>query len=234
MNSPHLEKLISPATRKEFPRDIETAVLMSLPVCIVKVGRLSINVVHDELRRRNISIECPVSNRDLRGCLVAQADHGLIFVDGEDPSDERRFTVAHEAAHFLVDYLEPRARALVHFGESIRAVLDNQREPTSEEKVSAFLARVPLHAHVHIMSRDGDGGHFHCECRADDLAYEMLAPFNELQRAIPLDRTKPGMRASTMAVLRDTFGLPEAAAADYARRLYPREPLIPLRALLGL
>ncbi|HZQ09243.1 MAG TPA: ImmA/IrrE family metallo-endopeptidase [Anaerolineae bacterium] len=35
----------------------------------------------------------------------------MIFLDGSDPANEQRITVAHEIAHFLVDYQMPRARA---------------------------------------------------------------------------------------------------------------------------
>jgi len=217
----------------QFPRDIETAVLVSLPACIVKVGRLSVDVVHEELRRRNIAIQCPVGNRALRGCLVAQADRGLIFVDGEDPPYELRFTVAHEAAHFIVDYLEPRAEAIAHFGDSIRAVLDHWREPTPEENVDAFLGRVPLRAHVHLMARDGWGDHLHCESRADDLAYEMLAPERHVRKAVAATPDIRDAREAATEILGSKFGLPGGACTDYAKRLYPRRPLTPLKKLLG-
>lgn len=234
MTSSYLSALTTPRNESGFPRDIETAVLISLPACIVKVGRLSVSIVHDELIRRNIAIRCPVGNRNLRGCLVAQADRGLIFVDGEDPPEEQRLTVAHEAAHFVVDYLEPRAQALARFGESIRAVLDAAREPTQEEKVDAFLGRVPLRAHVHLMSRLGDGDHLHCESRADELAYEMLAP-KRLVNALVSTAAPNGNRRNVCAdILVTRFGLPPAAAKDYASRLYPHEPLVPLKNLLGL
>ncbi|MFN8557423.1 MAG: ImmA/IrrE family metallo-endopeptidase [Dehalococcoidia bacterium] len=40
----------------------------------------------------------------------------MIIVDSSDAPDEVRFTVAHEAAHFLLDYEQPRARAVAALG----------------------------------------------------------------------------------------------------------------------
>ncbi len=214
----------------DFPRDISLAVLASLPLSIVSVGRLSIELVNAQLARRNIGIECGVENRQLRGCLVAEGDVGFIFIDGLDHEAERRFSVAHETAHYLVDYLSPRRRAVAHFGDMIQPVLDGLRPPDQEEKVDAFLARVPLRAHVHVMERDGQGQP-HCESLADDLAYEMLAP----RRLVRLQVQGQGREAVKAAsgLLVAKFGLPPGAAMDYASMLFGRVAPIPIRTLLG-
>jgi Zn-dependent peptidase ImmA (M78 family) len=39
---------------------------------------------------------------------MARAGHGFISLDGSDADDERRFSLAHELAHFLLDYQDPR------------------------------------------------------------------------------------------------------------------------------
>ena len=46
------------------------------------------------------------------------------LVDANDPDNERRFTTAHELAHFLLDYAEPRRKAIEALGEGIVPVLD--------------------------------------------------------------------------------------------------------------
>jgi hypothetical protein len=217
-----------------FPRDVEAAVLTALPVCVVRVGQLSLEVVQEELERRRIRVACGIPDRPLRGCLVARSDVGFIFVDSTDSIEEQRFTVAHEAAHYLVDYSIPRTQALKHFGEPIREVLDGKRLPSAEERIDGFLARVPLGAHVHIMSRNPDGYDGACEVRADALAYEILAPSRSVRQTL-IDRHPNGDRREAAAqILITEYGFPEAPARDYAAMLYQRTPLVPLKTLLGL
>lgn len=219
---------------KKYPRDVESAVLTTLPLSIVLVGKLSIEAVHVQLARRNIPVRCDLDNRPLRGCLVADGDVAFIFVDSGDPTDERRFTIAHEAAHFIVDYLEPRAKVLELFGERIRPVLDGRRTPTNEEKVDAHLARVPLQAHVHVMAREQAGQHAGCESRADALAYGIMAPAYDVRRKVAAAPGPGDVRAAAADVLVHAFGLPRPAAAEYATALYPAPTVTPLRTLLGL
>ncbi len=216
-----------------FPRDIQTDVLLTLNVAIVLLGRLSVDAVNGELKRRRLGITCDVPDRLLSGCLVARADFGLIFVDGSDPVEEQRFTVAHEAAHFVVDYCEPRNAARKRFGDGILSVFDGQRDPSDEERVDAFLARVPLKTHLHLMARDGRHAIAACESRADNLAFNFLAPPSIVRRLV--SQRRAGDRAATASrILVETFGLPIGPAQVYGRRLYPPDPNIPLRKLLGL
>ena len=155
------------------------------------------------------------SDRRLRGALVAFADHGILFLDGADHEAEQRFTAAHEAAHFVLDYLLPRRRALALLGDGIRPVLDGERPPTCEERIDAALTACPLGLHVHLLDRrDPTGRVALAEDRVDRLARELLAPADELDRRF--DGCPPA-EADLVAALIDDYGLPAAEAAAHAR-----------------
>ena len=64
----------------------------------------------------------------------------MIFVDGTDPDSQRRFTIAHEVAHFLYRLPASRQSAIEKYGEQITGVMDGQRHPTVSERVVAVLA----------------------------------------------------------------------------------------------
>src|SRR5213594_1213519 len=91
-----------------FPRDIEKAVALKLPLAIVKLPRVTVPVVRRWLQLRRVRAVVPDDRRDLMGCLVAYRGFGVAFISGADSGDEQRLTVAHETAHFLHDYMLPR------------------------------------------------------------------------------------------------------------------------------
>lgn len=93
-----------------FPRDLEAAILWGLPLAIVKLPRLRPGAVDDWFRRRGRAHGVGGADRALRACLVAFRGRGVIFLDAADAAAEFRFSLAHEAAHFIVDYLVPRER----------------------------------------------------------------------------------------------------------------------------
>ncbi|MFZ0927275.1 MAG: ImmA/IrrE family metallo-endopeptidase [Syntrophobacteraceae bacterium] len=182
------------------------------------------------LLRNKIPFVHTQAYRKLRACLIAKAGNGILFLDGGDPEKERCFSLAHELAHFLCDYLEPREKALECMGERVRDVLDGIRLPTVEERLSSLFRGVHLGAFVHMMDRSPEGkidriSILEGEDRADTLALELLAP-----EAAVLDRIR---RAEThlMAcdpcelttkILGKDFGLPNSIASQYAMVLIRR------------
>jgi hypothetical protein len=110
-----------------YPRAIRRAVARSQPISVVTLSALHVAKAEEWLRRQGIAIDIDVVNRPLRACLVAHAGAGIIFVDGADAENEQRFSIAHELAHFLADYLAPRHAATARLGEDILEVLDGAR-----------------------------------------------------------------------------------------------------------
>jgi hypothetical protein len=202
----------------DFPRDLGRSLALAMPVSCVLLDALAVAEVEAWLRDRRIAYRFEHGGepeRRLRGCLVAYSGHGLIFVDGTDDPAEQRFTVAHEIAHYLLDYHQPRETALARLGEEILPVLDGERLPTLHERIDSALAACPTRVFVHLLEPRGTNPVVAAaERRADLLAYELLAPAAALtQRRDPLKCNADDIAA----LLGDTFGLPPAEAATYAR-----------------
>ncbi len=219
---------IAVGTPEPFPRRLEPSVLWTLPLAIVKLPRLWVHDAKTWLERRDIPLHLGSQDRPLHGCTIAYAGKGFVLLDGTDPDDESRFSLAHEVAHFLVDYLWPRQRAISRLGSGIVEVLDGLRPPTVEERFHALVRHIPLGVHAHLMTRRPDGvlgcsRIIEAENRADRLALELLAPSAEVRRHLAhfekLLSFREGVQR-TMHILLSDFGLPQTVAEAYGRALY--------------
>jgi hypothetical protein len=105
--------------------DLEAAASYALPVEIASMAHLCLKDMASRMQGLGFAARLVGCNRRLRGCLVAYHGCGLILLDAADPPDERRFTLAHELAHFVIDYLAPRQRAVDALGAAILPVLEN-------------------------------------------------------------------------------------------------------------
>jgi Zn-dependent peptidase ImmA (M78 family) len=159
----------------------------------------------------------------LHGCLVAFKGKGAVIVDGSDSGPEIRFTIAHEISHFLLDYVAPRQRAIERLGPSLVDVVDALRQPTAEEHTHAILSGVSLAFYAHFMHRDEFRGGslitLESEDQADRLAFELLAPEEEVWRSLPKSlRTRPfaAKLGTVRRILVRRFGLPAEASTRYA------------------
>jgi hypothetical protein len=206
-----------------FPRDIESAIAWSLPLFIVRVPNLWVHDVESYLRQRQSPAVIGAADRRLHGCIIAMRGKGFIAVDGTDSPNEIRFTIAHEVAHFLLDYQEVRLRAVEKLGSGIEEVLDGQRPPRPEERVDGLLANSPIGLYTHFMHRDDAGvagsAILEVESRADRLAFELVAPEGQVWRGLPravADRTYGKRVEALRRRLTRHFGLSRAAAQRYA------------------
>jgi hypothetical protein len=176
------------------------------------------------LARRGRLLETAAPDRRLRACLVAQAGRGFLFVDQDDPEDERRFSLAHEVAHFICDYLAPREQALAVLGESVRAALDGARAPRPEERLSGLLAGLEVGTYRHLMERSLSGDVLRMEVLdsedgADRIAIELLAPRSAVHarlRARRIAWSEAAAHRAVRDVLAGEFGLPGLVADRYA------------------
>ncbi|MEP6776225.1 MAG: ImmA/IrrE family metallo-endopeptidase [Chloroflexota bacterium] len=212
-----------------FPRDLSRVASMALPVVTKELPHLSLKGVNRWLSERNMAESVSGPDRLLRGCMLAYGGYGIVLADSNDPADEKRFTVAHELAHFLIDYSEPRVRAIEALGDEIIPVLDGLRAATRVERLHAILSTVPLGLHVELMERTTAGGYtakatLDAEDRADRLALELLAPADDALDAMSDLIESSGLshgsrRVRATRLLASRYGLPEAQARDYARLL---------------
>lgn len=196
-----------------YPRNIEHAVAVVLPVAVVKLPTLSTTEVGRWLSRNHVDAKVEGRAADLMGCLVASRGHGLMFVCGGDQADEQRLTVAHETGHFLRHYLIPRERVVRAMGEGITAVLDGDREATVEERVAGVLSGVRIGAHVHLLPRNDveEGRVARAEDDADDLGLELVAPRDAVLAHLRTRHVEGLAPIEQRRSLADRFGVPEHA-----------------------
>lgn len=208
-----------------FPRNLERAISLALPLTLVKLPHLKLQGIENWLAQRGAVFRFNCHSRAVRGCLIAYAGRGLIFLDGADPDDERRFTIAHEVGHFLMDYLLVRERAVVKFGEKIVEVFDGLRLPSLRERVHALLAGTSLGVYTELMEREADNGAslseiWDIEDRADRVALALLAPPEDVLAQADTSASSFEQRLAAMIkVLRESFGLPALIASAYAYAL---------------
>lgn len=216
-----------------FPRGLHLPVLMNLPLAIIEIDGLTIGNLDQWLHRHHLQQLGDVADRPLRGCVVAYGGIGLLFVDRSDDPEQRRQTLAHEAGHFIVDYLIPREN-VAHRRPELLDVLDGEREPTDAERFDALLADLPVGFHTHLLERDVHGGHLWAgttdiEDRAEQLGLELLAPLQRVLAELP-----PTAEHGIPQLLRERFGLPVGVATRYAgyiERHRPRRPRTLLEAI---
>lgn len=228
-----------------FPRDMAAAVPWALPVSIVCLPRLRPTAVRRWFQKERggvtLADTVPDSDRQLCGCISTFAGMGWLFVDGGDPPEELRFTIAHEAAHFIFDYVEPRERLARAVSPSSIAVFDGVRDATAGERIGAAVTGVALEMRTRLFARDGFGSSLcaatgAAEQDADALALELLAPEAHVlagwqdapDRAL-WDRPVAGLADR----LERVYGLPGAIAAVYARSLLAAEDAGSLETWLG-
>lgn len=207
-----------------YPCDIQTAIIMALPLELYAVARLRVHHVCDWTRRVQVGVRIPGQDRRLHGCLIAERGKGTIFFDAQDTDAEQRFTLAHELAHFLLDYQALRERAIAALGPSIMPVLNSERPPKLEERLHAALSAVHLGTMSHFMERPEEGLPTNTvlaiEDRADQLALELLAPQLPLQTFMCQTNTPRGFTARLRFLtehLLTVYGLPDTIASSYAR-----------------
>jgi len=212
-------------TSAVFPRDLAEDIPLVLPLTVVPLPGLTPRKGIEWL----VSYDCAqgglVETNELKhGFTVAHAGVGVLFLNSSDPPDEQRFTLAHEVAHFVLDHLQPRTRALRARGKSILPVLNGQKEPTVAEQLFLVLERIPYRTRGNFMDRNDKGKPrtgqvMESEQRADRLAFELLAPRQEL---LPL--LEHAGRKELEAELISRFGLPVTEAPTYARWLLAERP----------
>lgn len=206
-----------------FPRTLERSIALALPIALIKLPRLDLRLIENWLIRRGVNFKFDVDNRWVRGCLVAYGGKGMIFVDGTDPFPEQRFTIAHEVAHYLIDYWQPRNRLAQKYGLAILEVFDGLREPTLDERIHAVLQGLPLGPFTKLMDRSDQGeseATWSAENHADQMALGLLAPPEEaLSMISALGKTYAEKKLEAVEILTNKFGLPRTVAVYYAAEL---------------
>lgn len=172
--------------------------------------------------------------RHMHGCMApAVGESGFLFCDGADRPHVRRFTVAHELGHYVLEHLLPRQRAHRALGKPALKIFDGGQQPPAADALYGILGNITLRPSS-FMDRDAQGdperGEIdEAEYRADRVAFELLAPEEHV-----LPRVKGLSRTQAVAVLETEFGLPDTKARAYAHLLLGSEhPGFRIREYLG-
>ena len=215
--------------RELFPCQLESSVLWALPVAVIKFPRLWVSDVEAWLMEKGVQFRFETGNRPLHGSLLAYRGRGCILLNGADSESELRYSLAHETAHFLLNYFRPRRKAASLLGPSILEVFDGLRAPTIQERVHGILSRIPIGFHAHLMGRSTDGRLNHgaimeIEDDADLLALEIISPEEDVRQRVAQFSTQTHYKKSTEIATRlllEEFGLPSGVSEGYAQYLYP-------------
>jgi hypothetical protein len=215
-----------------FPRNLRQAATRAAMLSVKGLADLSIQRVSAWLRAQGIAYRSDERDRALCACLFARDGCGFIFLEAGDDEAEQRFSLAHELAHFLRHYHQPRRRAVAQLGPQVLDVFDGKRAPTPTERLHALLRNVHVGEHVHLLARDdrkriASPAIAAAELDADLLGCELLAPAETvLQQS--RRRTTKASRLEAEQQLSTKFGLPPSMAAWYANWLYPSssDPLL--------
>lgn len=213
--------------RGKWPRDIVRAISILLPLRLITLPELDFEKVKVWLSERNVPFENHYGKRGLHGLILVHRGAGFIFINGTDNENERRFTVTHEACHYIVDYKLPRDKAHNKFGASIDSVLDGDRSPTDSERLNSILTSTPISGFLHILEKTGQSKNTYsiwsAENRADHLALELLAPakmiMSDSRIAHLAQQSFLQRKLAIKVILEEEFLLPETVSEDYASRL---------------
>ena len=215
--------------RSEYPVNIGYAAMSALEVYVEEVAGLTTHAAVFHVRRAGIS--CAISHDEsrLHGCVVVGRRGAVILVEKNDDEAQKRFTIAHEVAHYILEVRRHRERAADRMGRDFSDVLYGSREATPTERIDAWLSDVRSDKILHLMDRAPGGGYgcartMDAECVADELALEILAPRSDVKEALS-SLGRMGFAESLSAARRIAerrYGLPGAIAGVYASRAVRR------------
>src|SRR5258707_4301533 len=131
--------------REPFPRALRDPVHRSpFELTIKEMAPLTISSAECYLGGLGPGWVCRGPNRPLRACLAARDGAGFILLDAGDTDADRIFSLAHELAHFLWHYWQPRQRTGKQLGYRAAEGFDGRRQPTPAERLRALLGNVRL------------------------------------------------------------------------------------------
>jgi hypothetical protein len=203
-------------------RDFEAAATWSMPLAVIVMSPLTLAGIRDWFADHEIPVAGDQHSGRVQGFLVAWRGVGIVFCDGTADAAERRFTLAHEVGHFLLDYDRPRRRVLRDAPELLE-VVDGVRRVTPSDRAQALLARVPLGVHTQVLDdsrpgQDDPAG----EDEASRFALEVLAPWHEVIAAARDLAAAPTPYRETLgratSLISGRFVMPPYAARARARQ----------------
>ena len=209
--------------RSGYPANIAYAATCALEVYVDEIADLTPASAVAHVGRGGLWKIDGVDERSLHGCVIVGPSGGAVLVEKSDDEAEKRFTIAHEVSHYILEVKRHHERAADRLGPEFADALYGLREATPTERIDAWLNNARSEAFAHFMDRAPRGGYgcsrmLEVECRADDLALEILAPRSELVAAISSTGFVESLKVAR-SISERRFGLPESVAELYASRV---------------
>ncbi|HQR09069.1 MAG TPA: hypothetical protein PLN21_19765, partial [Gemmatales bacterium] len=135
--------------RSSFPRDLERYLPLHYQASIKSLPGLTVQRVDEWLSTNGIGSTGPSNSRRLDGCIIAQKGLAILFIDAALSVDERRMIVAHETAHYWIDYEVPRRRMKLRYGDGGLQILDQERPAETVEILMATAVGASIQAFYH-------------------------------------------------------------------------------------
>jgi Zn-dependent peptidase ImmA (M78 family) len=208
-----------------FPRHLEEHLSIYYDASITLLSTLTVKRVHGWLTASGIPNQSPEHDRRLDGCIVAHHGHAFLLIDDALQPDERRMIVAHETAHFWIDYEWPRRRVASRFGQAGVELLDQERALSDADLLMATAAgvRIQTYYHYHAKSAQQES---EVERRANTLACLLIAPPNNVISEAARRHIACDDDARWLTLLHQQFGMPERWGRGYLP-LLARQPVSP-------
>lgn len=200
--------------RNEFPRDLEQHLSLHYEASIESMSDLTVNRVQQWLLTKALASQVTLNDRRLDGCIIAQKGHAILFIDAALALDERRMIIAHETAHFWIDYELPRRRIKQRYGAAGMQILDKERPSHTVEVLMAAATGSPIQEfyHYHFKDRKRET---EVEQQANTLACLLIAPPREVLARARRCRIARDDESKWMELLHQGYGMPGNWARGY-------------------
>ncbi len=212
--------------RSSYPADIRYATTCALPVSVMEIADLTTSTAADYFELPQDEHIPSAGERNLHGCIAVRPRGATILVEIHDEDAQKRFTIAHEVAHYIIEVHRHQERAARMMDDGYVEVLYGSRKATPNERIDACLYNVRSSPITHFMDRTpsgeyGCGQTLRAECAADLLATEILAPRATLMDSLSPHRRLPFRQLVDTAIhlSEHRFGLPSAIAESYGNRV---------------
>jgi hypothetical protein len=200
--------------RNYFPRDLEQYLPLHYQASIETLPGLTVQRVHEWLSAKGIASTNPSNKRRLDGSIIAQKGHAILFIDAALSLDARRMIVAHETAHYWIDYELPRRRMKLRYGNGGMQALDQERAPEIVEILMATAMGAPIQAFYHYQFKEHKQ-ETEVEQRANTLACLLIAPRREVLSRAKICRMSRDDESKWLELLHHGFGIPENWGRGY-------------------
>lgn len=212
-----------------YSLDLAKDLVDSLGIWVENLEHLSFPIVQEWHRKKDFCFDGDYHDREIHGFLKVAGGAAVIFINASDSYAQRRFTLAHELAHFLIEQKWVSEWIRGSLGGAIEDKWSRGSDLDTEDRLLGVLKGIPLKSQEHLLDSTGESVLKRerislAEWHADLLAFELLAPMDRL-----LEEARSAGHEATTAKSHDLlvskYLFPQQEAKVYARliadKIYP-------------